>query len=100
MTLKSRLAALESRFAGPGNIVLGMPDGTERVITLGRRENLLHVFRRVLETPHSDEAGLIRDAVWTREPGGGHLLELAAAGVVARARAPEETAPEEQEELS
>jgi hypothetical protein len=79
MNLKSRLENLERRFAGPGNIVLTMPDGTERTIPLRRSGDTLEIFKRLIEDPQSPDAIAIRQATCISEPGHGHMLELAAA---------------------
>ncbi len=81
MNLRSRLEALEQATRGGGDIRLIMADGTERTIPLGRAEDaLLVLFRRIINSPDSEETRLIRSAVEIQEPGGSRMLELAIAG--------------------
>ena len=82
MNIRKRLEALERQFAGGGDVVLTMCDGTVKTIALEPREDVLDLFSRVLQNPDSAEAIFIRESVSAVEPGGGRLMELCRAGLL------------------
>jgi hypothetical protein len=62
-----------------GEIKLTMGDGSTRVITLERGQDVIDVYRDALDKPETPTARLIAESVSAIEPGGGRLIELARA---------------------
>jgi hypothetical protein len=76
--LEKRVIALEKRLH-TDPIVLTLEDGQEHVIPLRPGETALNVCLRVQRNPDGEEAQLLRRCISVREPGGGHLVQMAKA---------------------
>jgi hypothetical protein len=79
MKLEKRLRALEARLIG-NPVVLHVPDGSTREIC-GRGDYLMDLFAGACSHGHlssgqAADLDLIRQCVRSKEPGGGHMVEL------------------------
>jgi hypothetical protein len=76
-SLRARLAQLEHRFRGPGDVVLIAADGsTTQTIPLSHDYSALDVSIHAVTNPNSPEADAIRRSIGAREPGGSRLIEV------------------------
>ena len=84
MSYDSRLNVIAEQLPGPTEITLIMADGSRKIIWLPGGRDACDLYVWLLHHPHSEEASAVRNSVAAIEPGGGHLMEIARAALIAR----------------